>query len=215
MPVSSNIASDVGNKKTEPGLALAFLKGQPWLRNILAFCLFEASFYLAYRYGMAFTHAAPSPFWFPDSVLLVALLLSRPRWWGLLLLATLPIRLTVAVPADVPIWFLLVTFAIDCAKAVFTAAALKHFMRNPTRFETVTDFGVYCLFAVLLAPALSAFAGAAARQALGQDYWVAWEQWLLGDALANLIITPAIFYWGAFAGRRQPAGAIAGSRALC
>ncbi len=68
-------------------------------------------------------------------------------------------------------------------------------MRNPTRFETVRDFGVYCLFAVLLAPALSAFGGAAARQALGQDYWVAWEQWLLGDALANLIITPAIFYW--------------------
>ena len=142
-------------------------------------------------------------------MLLVALLLVRPRWWAPLLLATLPIRLTVAVPADAPQWILWATFTIDCGKAVFVAVALRHFMRNPTRFETVRDFGVYCLFAVLLAPALSAFAGAAvllapasyshvnavSAEALGVDYWAAWEQWLLGDALASLVITPAIFYW--------------------
>ena len=82
-----------------------------------------------------------------------------------MLLAPLPIRLSVEVPADTPQWFLLATFAIDSAKGVFAAAMLRRFMRNPLRFETVADFGVYCLFAVLLAPALSAFAGAAARQA--------------------------------------------------
>ncbi len=210
MPVTSVIASDAVDKKSELEYGLSFLARQPLLRNVLAFCLFEAAFYVAYRYAMAFSHATPSPFWFPDSVLLCALLLVRPRWWAPLLLATLPIRLTVAVPGDTPAWFLLATFAIDCAKAVFTAAALKHFMRNPTRFETVRDFGVYCLFAVLLAPALSAFAGAAARQALGQDYWVAWEQWLLGDALANLIITPAFFYW--IVGARREVRILLGNR---
>ena len=112
------------------------------------------------------------------------------------MLLPLPIRLFVAVPADTPPWFLWATFAIDSGKALFTATALKHFIRNPMRFETVRDFGVYCLFRSAARPALSAFAGAAARIPLGQEqYWSGWEQWLLGDALANLIITPAIFYW--------------------
>ncbi len=196
MPVTSVVASDEVDKRSEPGFTLSFLARQPLLRNILALCLFEAAFYVAYRYAMAFSHTTPSPFWFPDSILLCALLLVRPRWWWLVLLAPLPIRLFVAVPADTPLWFLWATFAIDSGKALFTATALKHFIRNPMRFETVRDFGVYCLFAVLLAPALSAFAGAAARLPLGQElYWSGWEQWLLGDALANLIITPAIFYW--------------------
>jgi two-component system, LuxR family, sensor kinase FixL len=207
MPVTSVIASDEVDKKSEPGFTLSFLARQPLLRSILALCLFEAAFYVAYRYAMAFSHTTPSPFWFPDSILLCALLLVRPRWWWLVLLAPLPIRLFVAVPADAPPWFLWAMFAIDSGKALFTATALKHFIRNPMRFETVRDFGVYCLFAVLLAPALSAFAGAAARLSLGQeDYWSGWEQWLLGDALANLIITPAMFYWIVGSSENAPGG---------
>jgi integral membrane sensor domain MASE1 len=141
MPVTSVVVSDAVDKKSEPGLILSFLARQPLLRNTLAFCLFEAAFYVAYRYAMAFSHATPSPFWFPDSILLCALLLVRPRWWWLVLLAPLPIRLLVAVPADIPTWFLWAMFAIDSGKALFTATALKHFIRNPMRFETVRDFG--------------------------------------------------------------------------
>ena len=202
MPVTSVFAPAADDRRTEPTFSLPFQTRQPWVRYVLALCLFETAFYFAYRYGMAFSDAAPSPFWFPDSVLLCALLLVPPRWWWLVLLAPLPIRLSVEVPPDAPQWFLLATFAIDSAKGLFAAATLRRFMRNPLRFETVTDFGVYCLFAVLLAPALSAFAGAAARQALGSGpgYWPAWEQWFWGDALATLIITPAIFYW--FVGAR-------------
>jgi PAS domain S-box-containing protein len=75
--------------------------------------------------------------------------------------------------------------------------ALRHLLRNPVRFETVREFSLYCLIAVLLVPAGSAFAGAAARHFLfpGYGYWQAWEQWFLGDALAHLVITPVIFYW--------------------
>lgn len=200
MPVSSVCAPAADDRRSEPTFSLFFQSRQPWVRYVLAFCLFETAFYFAYRYGMAFSHATPSPFWFPDSVLLCALLLVPPRWWWLVLLAPLPIRLSVEVPPDAPQWFLLATFAIDSAKGLFAAATLRRFMRNALRFETVTDFGVYCLFAVLLAPALAAFAGAAVRQAVGPDYWPTWEQWFWGNALASLIITPAIFYW--FVGAR-------------
>jgi integral membrane sensor domain MASE1 len=42
---------------------------------------------------------------------------------------------------------------------------------------------------------LSAFAGALALHAMGDDYWVAWQRWYLGAAVASLIITPMIMYW--------------------
>ena len=158
-------------------------------------CLFEAAFYFAYKYGMSFSHAAASSFWFPDSILLCALLLNPTARWWIFVLAPLPMRLFVAVPPETPLWFLLATFAIDSAKGLVTAALLRHFLRNPVRFETVRDFALFCLFAVFLVPAASAFGGAAARQALGHHYWSAWEQWFLGDALAHLVITPALLYW--------------------
>src|SRR5215469_6029525 len=175
--------------------SLGRLVRHPFVRNALAFCLFQAAFYLAYRYGMSFTRTTSSPFWFPDSVLLCALLCVRVRWWWLPLIATLPIRLWVAVPPEIPLWFLMSAFVVDCAKAVLSATLLRRFLSDPFRFATVRDFGLYCLVAVLLTPALGAVGGAAARHGLGYPYWPSWEQWFLGDALAGLIITPIMFYW--------------------
>src|SRR6185436_1476737 len=56
------------------------------------------------------------------------------------------------------------------------------------------DFAVFVLIAVLLVPGVSAFGGAALHAGLGDPYWLAWNQWFLGDALAQLIVTPAILY---------------------
>src|SRR5262245_47818241 len=108
----------------------------PLVRRVLAFCLFEAAFYLAYRYGMSFSQVSASPFWFPDSVLLCALLLSRPRRWWILIFGALPIRLFSEVATGIPHWFLLTTFAIDSVKGALTALALRRFIKNPLRFET-------------------------------------------------------------------------------
>src|SRR5215831_6252166 len=141
------------------------------LRNSVAFVVFVTAFYFAYRYGMSFSHTSSSPFWFPDAVLLCALLKVRPRRWWLPLLATLPIRLTVAVPPDVPLWFLVAVYAIDCAKAMLGAFSLRQLLADPIRFRTMREFGLYCLLVVLLIPAVSAFGGAAARYGLGNDYW--------------------------------------------
>ncbi len=163
--------------------------------GVLWFSLFEWVFYIGYRYGMSFSQVMASPFWFPDSVLLCALLLSPPRTWWVYILGALPIRLFSEVAHGIPTWFLLTTFAIDSAKALITATVVRRFVRNPVRMETVNEFALFCLFAVLLVPAASAFGGAAARHALGHEYWTAWEQWFMGDALAQLILTPAILYW--------------------
>src|SRR4051794_29304750 len=76
-------------------------------RAALSFGLYIVAYYFGYRFGMSFGEQCASPFWFPDSILLCALLLSPRRWWWLFVLGALPIRLFVAVPADVPTWFLL------------------------------------------------------------------------------------------------------------
>jgi len=178
-----------------PGRGFGWMVGQPLFSGIVAFCAFEAAFYFAYRYGMSFGHATSSPFWFPDSVLLCALLLARPRWWWLIILAPLPIRLLVAVPVETPFWFLLATFAIDSAKGLLGAIVLRRCLAYPFRFETVREFVLYFVFAVLIIPAAAATLGAAARYALGFAYWPAWEQWFLGNALAHTVVTPLIFYW--------------------
>ena len=167
----------------------------PLARGFLAFCCFEVAYFFAYRYGMSFSQATASPFWFPDSVLLCALLRVRPRWWLLLLVGTVPIRFFSEVAAEVPLGMLIGTAANDYLKAVIAAALLRRFMSDPVRFLNVRDFGVFCLIVVLAVPAVSAFAGAASRGEWGPEYWANWERWFLGNALTQLIVTPFIFYW--------------------
>jgi signal transduction histidine kinase len=174
---------------------LALPHGEAILRNLVAFALFEAAFFFAYRYAMSFSQAVASPFWFPDSVLLCALLLNRPATWGVFVLGALPIRLFSEVARDIPAWFLLTTYVIDSARGVLTALVLRRSLKNPVRFETVQEFALFCLWAVLVIPAASALAGATARHALGHEFWSSWEQWFLGNALAHLVVTPAILYW--------------------
>jgi len=175
------------------------VQGRPpsaaWVAELARFGGFLAAYYVAYRFGMSFGDASSSPFWFPDSVLLCALLAARPSRWWLYLAAALAIRLSSEVSAGVPAWFLLTTFSLDAAKGVVAAVALRRLLNDPLRWRTVRDYAVFCAVAVVLVPAVSAFGGAAARAARGYDYWLAWEQWFLGDAIAQLVITPILLYW--------------------
>jgi PAS domain S-box-containing protein len=165
------------------------------LRFAVGICAFEIAFYLAYRYGMKFGVQAASPFWLPDSVLLCALLRSQPKHWWVFFLAPLPIRLFSEVAHIEPTWFLWGTYIVDSAEALVAAVALRRVLANPIRLETVRDFAWFGLIAVLLVPGGSAFAGAALRSLKGADYWLSWEEWFMGDAVTQLVATPAILYW--------------------
>src|SRR6185312_1937259 len=151
--------------------------------KLVGICLFGAVFYVAYFFGMSFSRACASPFWFPDAVLLCALLSTRPRNWWIFILVTLPIRLFSPVSHGIPIWFLLATFSIDAVRGIALATLLRFSFKNPFRMETVKEFGVFCILAGLLVPGVSAFMGAAVLHVLGRDYWPACGQWFMGDAL--------------------------------
>ncbi len=169
-----------------------------------AFGLFAITYFFAYRFGMSFSQAVPAPLWFPDAVLLCALLLAPPRVWWLLILATAPIRFWL-VPAESPPWFLAAAFANDSLKAVVSASILRRALRDPARFDRLRDFGIFVAVAVIGAPVVSAVAGAAAWTALGKDFWLSWRDWFLGDAMATLLLVPTILYclFG-FRERRKP-----------
>ena len=165
------------------------------VRLALGFTAFVLAYAVAYHYGMEFNPAVAAPFWFPDSVLLCALLCVSKRWWWLLLAAVLPVRLLVELPPDPEPWFVGAVYVNDCAKAALGAYCLRRFLDDPIRLKSMRDFGVYFLLVVVLIPVLSAAAGAAARAGLGHPFWPSFEQWFLGNVLASLIVTPILFYW--------------------
>jgi PAS domain S-box-containing protein len=167
----------------------------PLVRNLLGFAVFCVVYLGAYRFGMAFSPAVSAPFWFPDSVLLCALLCTRTSRWWVLLLAILPIRLIHGDHPGVTTSFLLSVWVNDSLKGVLAAWLLRRYLRDPIRLDSMRDLGVFAAIAVVLVPALSAFAGAASRAMAGHEYWPSFEQWFLGDAMAQLIVTPILFYW--------------------
>jgi integral membrane sensor domain MASE1 len=107
-------------------------------------------------------------------------------------LAPIPIRFFVSVPAGTPVWFLVAVFVNDSLKGLLAASLLRRKPDEAPWFHSVRGFFTYLLVAVALAPALSGVLGAATRMAFGGSFWLAWKQWFLGDALANLSLTPAL-----------------------
>jgi hypothetical protein len=74
-------------------------------RHLGRFAVFEIAFLIAYRFGMSFSQQFAAPFWFSDSVLLTALLLTERRSWWLYVLGALPIRLFLFVDPVLPSGF--------------------------------------------------------------------------------------------------------------
>ena len=167
----------------------------PQFGAVLDFVAFAIVYFVAFRLATSFGVGSYSPLWLPSSVLLCALLKSRTEHWWLFILSIVPLRLLGQSVPDFPLWLSVANTAIDIGKALGAAIALRHFMRNPLRFDTLRDFAIFALFAVLLVPALAAIAGASVRAALGDEFWSAWVRWFISDALTQLVATPPILYW--------------------
>ena len=174
----------------------ARLKGRLLLLELRNLALFAAAYLAAYGCSRFFSVRTGTRLWLPDSVLLCALLLvPRKKWW-LYVLMTMPIRFVPAVRPAIGAWFLWLTWSNDIAKGLLTAHLLQYAIGNPIRLNTVRRYATYLGIAVVLAPMLSGFFGAQLRHlALGHAFWPAFGQWSLGDALANLVVTPALLLW--------------------
>jgi two-component system sensor histidine kinase UhpB len=110
-------------------------------------------------------------------------------------LATAPARFFPGLRVPAPAWFLWANWINDVGKALLAACLLQYPTVNSLLFKRVKQYGTYLGVAVILGPLLSAFFGALVRLTLGHAFWPAFGQWYLGDALANLVVTPALFLW--------------------
>ncbi len=165
---------------------------ESWAVELGKLLLFELAFYLAYAYGMTFPQDTPAPFWFPNSVLLSALLLTRRRLWWLYLVAPLPIRLLLFVPPEMSPGTLIACYSTDSLSTLLAAGLLAPVRDSADLFGSIPAFARYLGAAVLLTPAASAFAGASI---VGREsnYWTTWQIWCLGSALSHLTLTPALY----------------------
>lgn len=171
----------------------SLLRSQSY-RQLVGFCIFEVISYLAFVCAVSFSPSFGTAFWFPDTVLLCALLLNRPRNWWIYLLGVFPVRVLGLMTRD-PIWFVLGTFVIDSLKAVLVATVLRRYLRNPLRLGSVKEFVLFCCLAVLLVPAGAATVGAGINSLGGLSYREIWQKWFLADSMTQAVVTPAVLFW--------------------
>jgi PAS domain S-box-containing protein len=105
------------------------------------------------------------------------------------IIAPLPIRMLVSVPDGTPSWLILVCYANDVLKGLLSASLLLRGADVGAWFNHLRGFIKYLLVAVTLSPALSALGAAVFLM----PFWPNWTQWFLGNALASLVLTPALY----------------------
>src|SRR5262245_21913264 len=122
------------NPFSEIGLWLRFHGSAGELRPILVFAV---AYFVACGHGSLFSVARSAPLWFPDSVLLCALLLTpRNRWWRYVTVA-LSVRLIPMIRPGVPLWFAIATFTNDALKALLAAHLLRRRGWSVVRLQTL------------------------------------------------------------------------------
>ncbi len=154
-----------------------------------------------YRFGgmfipHQFNSVSVAPLYAPVAVVTAVLLLTPPRRWWLYLLATYVFQVGLYTWFGYPLGFNLVAEAPTALEPLITAYLLFLVLPLPPRFASLREVTIY-FGCVAIAATLSAFIGAGLLASLGFDYWPAWWTWLLGDGLANLVLTPAIVLWAA------------------
>ena len=174
------------------------------------FAIFAAGYAASYLYAYSITlqGRVAAPVWAPDAVLFCALFLTARRSWWITLLLAVPIRMALTTPSVVPASILVLDFVNHASKAIVGAIVLRRWKRSGSWFASSRDFARFGAVMVLALPALSAFLGVGIRRsASDSQFWPMWMLWFLGDALANLVLTPLILSFDPMPPSRIPRAA--------
>ena len=172
------------------------------LRSALAALLVGSGYYVGAKLGFALTFQ-PHPvstLWPPNSILLAALLVSRPRHWWFLLLAAFPAHLLVQVDADIPMTMILCWFVSNCTEALIGASIMQYLTKTAVRFDITRHVSLFLVVAVL-GPFLSSFLDAAfvtLNKFGNSTYWEVFRMRVFSNVLASLTLVPLIVTWSRF-----------------
>lgn len=169
------------------------------LRPVLAALVVGSGYYVGAKIGFALTFQ-PHPvstLWPPNSILLAALLLSRPRQWWLFLLAAFPAHLLVQVNADIPMTMILCWFVSNCTEALIGASIMRYLTVSEVRFDNTRHVSMFLVVA-MLGPFLSSFLDSAfvTLNRFGHSpYWAVFRMRFFSNMLASLTLVPLIVTW--------------------
>jgi len=209
--VSIEVGSPAG-----PGRSLSRLLESHLPRTLLAAAGVAVSYAATAWLGMAYSFpgAGVSALWFPNAILLAALLLSRRRdWWIYLAFVLgahfLVLPLLVSLPPDRAV----IGSIGNCATAVVGALALSAFVPGIRRIDSLRTAIAFILLAGVFAPLCTSLLVAAAAVAVGLSttfWWTAIAR-SLTNAFAILTVVPLILHGAAWL--RQGGGTIHSARA--
>ena len=168
----------------------------PAIRPVGAALLVGVAYYAGAQLGFAlrFPGSPISMLWPPNAILLAAFLLAPTRRWWALVAGALPAHLVVQFQHGVPLVPMVGLFLTNCGQGLLGAAALRHLAPGPFRLDSVQRFGLFMVWAALLAPLAIAFAAAAliVGTGWGADYWATWRGHFLSNVLTLLALVPAV-----------------------
>jgi PAS domain S-box-containing protein len=164
------------------------------LQTTILLCFVATLSYLAPKLeGALILH--PQTVWplWPGCALLVPVLLLVPRRiWPMVIAAAFAGFVLYDLQAGVPLssiaWFL----PADAVQILIATLGLGYFFNGVPRLNSVNALAIYLVFAVILAPFTAAFVSA---RGILRDYWNGWGICFFSEALAFLILTPAILSW--------------------
>jgi PAS domain S-box-containing protein len=188
-------ATGIGGLETDAG---ARAEGQAGIRLRTAFWVLAsaACYYLATRaaWVVCFPDSKVSLFFPPHAVLVSILLLVPTRHWWVYTLAAIGSHFLATQQADWPPVYALQCEAFDAVKAVLTAAGIRWFIKSPFHLISLREAVLFVLIAVIIAPALTAFWGAAFTVAnhYGSVYWVEWRNLTISNGVTTIVLVPAI-----------------------
>ena len=156
-----------------------------------------------------------APFWPPNVILFVVLLLAPMSRWWLYILAVVPAHVVAELQVGMDPLPMAVAFATNCAIALLAAFAVRRRLEGAPWLGTLAKASTYVLVTALLAPALVALAGAFVPilgGAANGSYLVAWTQWFLSNSLGFLTLGPIFLTW--FAAGPRPWSAFSTARLI-
>ena len=173
-------------------VALPFEKSV-WLTAALV----SLGYFIGVKIGFALTFQ-PHPIstlWPPSSILLAALVVTKPRYWWLLLTAAFPAHLAAQLQGGVPFIQIVAWFVSNCSQALIGAGAIHLLVGCPLRFESFRDVCIFIAFGALIAPFVSSFIDVAFVTAIGWvqgSYATLWRLRFFSNVLTALTFVPVI-----------------------
>jgi diguanylate cyclase (GGDEF)-like protein len=169
------------------------------LRRLGLLAVLTAGYVVAGKLGLrlAFVNPSATSVWPPAGIALAAFLLAGYEVWPAILLGAFLVNLTtagtVATSAGIA--------AGNLLEGLVGAYLVNRFARGRRACERTVDVFKLAVLAALVSTMVSATAGvttlALAGFARWADFGFIWSTWWTGDAVADLVVAPALLLWAA------------------